>query len=700
MLMIALTLTLGAGLLGQPAALTTVAAACAPAIRASTTTLATTNARVSAVRVVVQADTTARPANLLRSVRVTSSSNAVVIVQGQRVTLPTTVTPATGSQSLTFDVRQQATDRSFEAYFVSTDSCGDVPSFAGAGTGPSSGSGAGDAPVEPTPGIQPSPLPSASASPTPIRTPTTPPSQTATPTPTGSATPTVIASPIGTPIQTVTPPPSVPAGGYVTRSGTQFLLSGAPFEFVGANMYNAAGDPTIYECGPWMSNPDTELDAWFAQARADFGGRVIRFWAYQRYTNGGTDWRALDRVMRLAAAHDLKVLPVLENQWGDCSDEAYKDANWYAGGYRQPYGQYAISYDAYVRRVVERYRDEPAIFGWMLMNEAESRVVSGPSVPDALFTFARDMSALVKSIDANHLVTLGVIGGGQPGVDGTDYERLHQLSTIDFATFHDYGHNDQALPGAPVRVQAPVQTALYGLDQQWAWSQSEYRSNQANAWEEFTWTIPGGAQPFRQIGLAVYGSFTGAVYVDQVRIGDRTYSFEDGTLQGWQTAAAAVSLSPTADRVYDGARSLKLTFNQVTGLAQVWVPPIATDGAATTVSVRIYVETPGTPLPYNTLAVAMYKAATWLNKPVIVGEAGMTACGSWNGSQAETAETRAAKMRAKMQAFFGNGGAGYLVWAWEPNNACNFAFGPGDPLNAVLRAQAGALAPPQMTAQR
>ena len=25
-------------------------------------------------------------------------------------------------------------------------------------------------------------------------------------------------------------------------------------------MYNAAGDPTIYECGAWMGNPDVELD--------------------------------------------------------------------------------------------------------------------------------------------------------------------------------------------------------------------------------------------------------------------------------------------------------------------------------------------------------------------------------------------------------------------------------------------------------
>ena len=96
---------------------------------------------------------------------------------------------------------------------------------------------------------------------------------------------------------------------------------------------------------------------------------------------------------------------------------------------------------------------------------------------------------------------------------------------------------------------------------------------------------------------------------------------------------------------------------------------------------------------YNTLAVAMYKSRFWLNKPLLMGEAGMTACGSWNGSQAETGASRATKLGAKMAAFFENGSAGYLVWAWEPNNSCNFAFGPGDPLNGVLQRTAATLTP-------
>jgi hypothetical protein len=491
------------------------------------------------------------------------------------------------------------------------------------------------------------------------------------------------------------PQPTQPPApnGFVTRDGSDFMLDGRTFRFVGANMYNAAGDPGVYQCGPWMSNPDVELDGWFARARADFGARVVRFWAFQRYTAGGTDWRGLDRVMQLANKHDLKVIPVLENQWGDCTYGGQKYDTWYADGYQRPYGEYPLSFQEYTRRVVERYRNEPAVFGWMLMNEAEGRTAGGDDAAEALYTFTRDMSAYVKALDPNHLVTLGTIGGGQPGVHGANFERLHGLPTIDFADYHDYGHNDVALPGAPVTVQGPIQSALYRLDGSWAWAQDEYRVNQARVWETVTWTIPAGVQPTMRIGVIVRGPYLGTAYLDEIRIGDRVFDFEDGTTQGWQTESSAVTLATSTEQRAGGARSLKLTFSQPDGQALIWVPAAPSDGPGTTVSVRMYVDTPGTPAPYNTLAAAMYKARTWLNKPLVVGEAGMTACGSWNGSQAESGASRAAKLDAKMSAFFGNGGAGYLVWAWEPNNSCNYAFGPGDPLNGVLQRIGAALTP-------
>lgn len=650
---------------------------CAPAVEARTSTLRTEGGQIAAVRVSLQAGTAPRSDNTLRALRLTRAENAMVTIDGTPRAVPSTISLPGSAAALSFDVTRQAPGRPFLVRFVVQDGCGERPSFAGAGLGV----------VTPDTG----PDHEVTATPTPTRTPT----PTATGTATPSQTPTATTSATVPPTMTTAHPTQDPApSGFVTRSGPDFVLDGAPFRFVGANMYNAAGDPAIYQCGPWMSDPEVELDAWFARARADFGGRVVRFWAFQRYTNGGTDWRGLDRVMRLANKHGLKVIPVLENHWADCTAGGVKLDTWYAGGYQQPDGEHALAYQEYVRRVVTRYRDEPAIFAWMLMNEAEGRTASGQDAAEALYTFARDMSAYVKALDPAHLVTLGTIGGGQPGVHGANFERLHGLPTIDFADYHDYGHNDDPLPGAPVSLGAPIQSAIYRLDGSWAWAQDDYRVNQARTWETLTWTLPAGAQPTMRIGVIVPGAYRGNVYLDEIRIGNRLFDFEDGTTQGWQSQSASVALSAATEQRANGTRSLRVGFDQADGqTALIWVPAIAGDGPGTTVSLRLYVDTPGTPTPYNTLASAMYKARHWLNKPLIVGEAGMTACGSWHGSQAETGASRATKIDAKLGAFFGNGGAGYLVWAWEPNNSCNYAFGPGDPLNGVLKRAGGLLNP-------
>lgn len=477
--------------------------------------------------------------------------------------------------------------------------------------------------------------------------------------------------------------------GFVTRSDRTFMLDGAPFRFVGANMYNAACEPSVYGCGPWMNNPDVELDDWFTRARRDFGAQVIRFWAYQSYTAGGTNWQAFDRVMRLANKHALKVIPVLENQWEACTQGGDKYDSWYAGGYAQPYGNYPISYREYVSRIVNRYKNEPAVAAWMLMNEAESKSTSGTPNPDALYTFARDMSEFVKSIDTNHLVTLGLLGGNQAGLAGS-YGKLHSISTIDFADFHDYGFDDEALPGLPLVYTVPVSTSIFTLDQNYSWNQQSYRQNKPRTWEVWTGTIPSGVQPFQRIGAFLVTEYVGDVYIDQIKIGSKVYDFEDGTTQGWQIEGPA-SLTNASGHSLDGSRALKLAIS-APGNVLVWIPATSSDILGTAISLEVYVDTPGT-LTDGTLAANM-EITKKLNKPFLVGEAGMATCGPYPGLQPETPDSRAQKFDAKIKAFFDNGGAGYLIWTWDPGSGCLHDFTTGDPLNAVLTKYAATFSPP------
>lgn len=250
------------------------------------------------------------------------------------------------------------------------------------------------------------------------------------------------------------PEPYVPTeGNIVTREGDTLYLDEEEFRFVGGNAYGAANDREIYACDPsgydW-DDPDEQLEIMFSQFRAN-GLNAMRFWAFQGFTRDGTDFRALDRVFSKAAEYGIKVIPVLENQWdhcegiGDVPGSIYKQSDWYGGGYNTNYNSYAMTFPEYVTAVVSRYQSEPAILMWQIMNEAESRPCpfedrcEGTDESTAnLLNFTTEISELIKSIDGNHLVSLGTMGSGQPGTRGEAFVALHELDSIDIVEAHDY----------------------------------------------------------------------------------------------------------------------------------------------------------------------------------------------------------------------------------------------------------------------
>src|SRR6185503_14622676 len=83
------------------------------------------------------------------------------------------------------------------------------------------------------------------------------------------------------------------------------------------------------------------------------------------------------------------------------------------------------------------YRDDPTIMAWELANEP--RALS--NVDDYLAWVAAS-AQLVKSLDHNHLVTIGSEGDtSEPGYSGTEYLRDHSLSAIDYGTAHVWVQN-------------------------------------------------------------------------------------------------------------------------------------------------------------------------------------------------------------------------------------------------------------------
>ncbi len=237
-------------------------------------------------------------------------------------------------------------------------------------------------------------------------------------------------------------PPPVPTHvetGFVGARDGQLFLDGQRYRFVGLNVYSLASGPDgsgLFYCG--RRHSDADVDAIMNEAAA-MGASVIRFSAYQTFTAGGTDFSRIDLLVEQARRHGLKLIPVLENQWPDCTRGGYKYAAWYRSGYRRPYGGYRQSFTDHVRAVVSRYRDEPAILMWQVMNEAESRTVLWEEDGEALFSFAEDIGILVKSLDDRHPLCLGTSGLQRPGSGGEDYRRLAGIGFYDVVEAHDYG---------------------------------------------------------------------------------------------------------------------------------------------------------------------------------------------------------------------------------------------------------------------
>ncbi|KAF7348472.1 CEL4a mannanase [Mycena venus] len=111
------------------------------------------------------------------------------------------------------------------------------------------------------------------------------------------------------------------------------------------------------------------------------------------------------------------------------------------------------TFKTYVQAVVTRYANEPTIMAWELANEPRcggSNTVAFPTCnTTTITTWASTMSAFIKSLDSNHLVTIGNEGFfNRPssnnfdfvyqGTLGIDFEANIKISTVDFATFHMY----------------------------------------------------------------------------------------------------------------------------------------------------------------------------------------------------------------------------------------------------------------------
>ncbi|KIM23323.1 glycoside hydrolase family 5 protein [Serendipita vermifera MAFF 305830] len=229
--------------------------------------------------------------------------------------------------------------------------------------------------------------------------------------------------------------------GFVKTSGQKFTVNGV-LPFISTNAYWLA------QLG--SSSLITQAFSEIAQA----GTTVVRTWGFNDVTSpsgtyyqlfqgstvtintGSTGLGKFDTVVAAAKAAGIRlVVPLLYIQ--QLVGSGQPASTFYTNSACKN------AYKNYVKTFVNRYINEPTIMAWQLTNEARCNGCA----TSVITSWATEMSAYIKSLDSNHLVSLGDEGFfNQPGSssypyqggEGIDFTANLKISTIDYGTFHLY----------------------------------------------------------------------------------------------------------------------------------------------------------------------------------------------------------------------------------------------------------------------
>ncbi len=287
--------------------------------------------------------------------------------------------------------------------------------------------------------------------------------------------------------------------GFVQRAGTGFTLDGKPFAVVGANTHylnwgsqyevdsclqdyqklgfttvrlivhgikGSLDDKTVPTIWGWPNAADS--------SNMKMNGVYNVFWDTKTsgiaFNDGPDGFQKLDYVLKKAGELGLKLDIALMDFWHYAGGSQQMRA-WYgstgnlgnsgipapSGGPDQRYDFFfsdertRADYKKLVTHILTRknsltgvaYKDDPTIFAWDLMNEPEFKTVELGT------RWLTEMSAHVKSIDGNHLLSSGsegFYGGGA----GSDPDEHLAIPDIDFGTWHAYPAYHNVTPGAIV----------------------------------------------------------------------------------------------------------------------------------------------------------------------------------------------------------------------------------------------------------
>lgn len=286
---------------------------------------------------------------------------------------------------------------------------------------------------------------------------------------------------------------------FVRVEGTGFAVDGKPYRYVGANFWYGLNLASRGSGGD-RARLSRELDR-----MAALGVKNLRVMAASEGPDTEPDRMkpalqtspgvynpdvldGLDYLIAQMGRRDMHAVMVLNNMWWWSGGMAQYE-NWFGGG-PIPYAGAEHSWDEFqaysvkfysnpraieayrnhIRFLINRknpytgrlYRDEPAIMSWELANEP-----AGVNAVAAFQVWLRTSAAFIKSLDTNHLVTTGCVGGQDSGSgnESVDFARDNRDPNIDYATAHIWPENfgwydskrpTETYPGALTKSMAAI----------------------------------------------------------------------------------------------------------------------------------------------------------------------------------------------------------------------------------------------------
>ena len=275
---------------------------------------------------------------------------------------------------------------------------------------------------------------------------------------------------------------------HITADGSAFLKNGKPYRFIGTNMWYAtilgstgqSGDRQRLcreldnlkalgitnlrilagpDAGSLFANP---AKPYLQEAPGKLNDAIL---AGLDYTLAELEKRDMEAVIYLNNAWDWSGgygFYLKECGYGDSPNTLEE------GGYDR-YVDYCANfsrstkaqelYYSFVEQIVSRtnsitgrpYKDEPAIMAWQLCNEPRPFARDNK---EAFAAWIAKAAAIIKSIDPNHMVSVGSEGEVGCERDFELYERIHADKNIDYLTIHiwpvNWGWANRTNPDADI----------------------------------------------------------------------------------------------------------------------------------------------------------------------------------------------------------------------------------------------------------